>query len=81
LLLLNGLKTHLKAADTFPSTIEFEKSGSVELEIRIERSAETGRAILVERGSWRGLPHRILASGSLDRNRLIAGLFAVMQRP
>jgi copper(I)-binding protein len=37
-IMLNGLNRPLKAGETFPLTLRFEKAGSVELEIRIERA-------------------------------------------
>jgi copper(I)-binding protein len=36
--MLNGLKMPLKAGTEFPLTLRFEKTGLVELEIRVERA-------------------------------------------
>jgi periplasmic copper chaperone A len=38
-IMLNGLRAPLNAGETFPLTLQFENVGSVELEIRIERTS------------------------------------------
>lgn len=38
-IMLSGLKGALKAGTEFPLTLQFEKAGPIEVEIRIERSA------------------------------------------
>ena len=40
--MLNGLKAPLKAGTEIPLTLQFEKAGSVEIEVRVERAPSHG---------------------------------------